>query len=98
MNRLWKATALMAVDNTLLKTLSSAAATVHHASPFLEMQEQPDQTALVKIRNAFLAKDKKLMLCLFDLAEINRWLKLDKEVDHKSLVACGTALSTVLSS
>jgi hypothetical protein len=97
MNRLWKATAMMAVDNALLTKLSSAAATVHHPSPFLEMQEQPDATALINIRNEFLLKDKKLMLCLFDLAEINRWLKLDKEPDHKSLLACGTELAPVLS-
>lgn len=77
MRGLYKATAMLVLDETLRDAVSKSAAVVNRPDlldPILI--KQPDLSALKQIDHLF--RQKELFLPLYDLCEINRWFMEDK--------------------
>src|SRR5262245_29552311 len=77
MRGLYKATAMLVLDETLRNDVSASAAVVNRPdllAPILI--RQPDLVAIKQIDSLFRAHD--LFLPLYDLCEINRWFMEDK--------------------
>jgi|HubBroStandDraft_4_1064222.scaffolds.fasta_scaffold280199_2 hypothetical protein len=82
MNKLWCATSMLAQNKTLrsaVKQVAKNPSGALPAPPFANaaFQRQPDPAALASIVSLFNAQG--LYLCLFDSAEINRWMDLDNQ-------------------
>jgi hypothetical protein len=77
MRGLYRATAMLVLDETLRKAVSESAAVVNRPDlldPILI--KQPDLVAIKKIDHLF--RERGLFLPLYDLCEINRWFMEDK--------------------
>jgi hypothetical protein len=98
MRGLYKATAMLVLDETL-RTAVSASASVVNRPDLLDpiLIKQPDLVAIKQIDNLFRAHE--LFLPLYDLCEINRWFMEDKNDPpnpgkfSKTLKAFGDAIN-----
>src|SRR5262245_11207688 len=77
MRGLYKATAILMLDDELRKAVSAEAKLVDKPELGESLRKQPDLEAIKNIDN--LLRKRGLFLPIYDLCEINRWFIKDKE-------------------